>query len=113
MITLAQIISVIQRIEFLLSIKDVATLYQEDEYRSEYSKEAYFAEIILQGGGDVNYPHEDDYKKSIRTFIPYDDTHDVVYEIWVNNVKTDISIMCDIWLEKGVIKYGINDIRIM
>jgi hypothetical protein len=109
MINKEEIIQTIKLIEKLLSLKSYNQLAILDKFELEST---YYEVAISSYSGEVTFPHTDDYE-SIDFFLVQDFHIHTVYDLWINNQKSDLSLIIEIWRDAEEIVFGIIDIEVM
>lgn len=91
--------------------KDYAKIAQDG--RNGDMPEEVMEEIINDYGGMITYPPEDAYSKTDICKIDNADEYSVIFDLWIDNKRSDLSLMCEAYIDDNEVTLVIEDIHVL
>lgn len=91
--------------------KDYAKIVQDS--RNGEVPEEVMEEVINDYGGTLTYPPDDAFSKTDICKIDNADEYSVILDLWINNKRSDLSLMCEAHVNDGKVTLIIEDIHVL
>lgn len=70
-------------------------------------------EIINDYGGTLTYPTEDAFVKTDICKIDNVDKYSVIFDLWIDNKRSDLSLMCEAYIDGNEVTLVLEDIHVL